>query len=612
MSSNRDDQKKDPLKQGDPKRPHATLDLKAVEVKAPDQKAASATTSSAASAAPGPGAKSDAKADIKSDAKPEGQASASSSASSAAKSTATVASGKGEADKGASSSQADNKSKSPPLPPGMPPVEAKSGGGGGFGRFVSHTLAGVVGGFLALLGADTLAPQLNELGLPVGQANSQLAEKLGKRIGALETASKSVPSAAESAKAKAALDDLMKRVAELDQLKGRVAQLSEGQSQLKSETDTLATKLTSAPASGAGGADPRIAKMEERLALLSNASADGQATSAVPALAALTGKIADLESTMGNQIEALRKNVGAEMDTRMGKAAEAAEAARSGTQRIDREMADVKTETTRNGQRMEALKADNDRVSETLRVVQEETGKLSSGLDALKGDLAARFKGAAKPADIANAIAPVSSKIATLETSIAGVVTAEENRKANAERIVLSLELANLKRVIDRGLGYGEELAQVKKAAGSRVDLAALEPYKSNGVRTLVELQSDFRPLTHRIIAAANDTGDGGVMDRLLSGAKSVVRVRKVQHSADDESVEAVVARMGTALEEGRISDFQTMSKKLPEKAKAPAGELFKQVAARAAVDTALKDIESQLKSSLGASAPSAPAPAIQ
>ena len=51
MSSNRDDQKKDPLKQGDPKRPHATLDLKAVEVKASDQKAASATTSSAASAA---------------------------------------------------------------------------------------------------------------------------------------------------------------------------------------------------------------------------------------------------------------------------------------------------------------------------------------------------------------------------------------------------------------------------------------------------------------------------------------------------------------------------------------------------------------------------------
>ncbi len=609
MSNNRDDQKKDPLKQGDPKRPHATLDLKAVEVKAPEQKTADATAAS--TAASGSGAKSDIKGDTKSDAKPGAQASATSAASSSTSTpAAAAASGKGEAGKAGSSDNAALKNKSQPAPQDMPPPATS---GGGFGRFVSHMVAGVVGGFLALLGADTLAPQLNQLGLPIGQSNNQVAEQLGKRIVALEAASKAAPPAVDGAKVKAALDDLSKQVAELDQLKGRVAQLSEGQTQLKAEAESLSTKLAAAPAGGATGADPRVTKLEERLALLSNASADGKANAAVPELAAVTGKIADLESTMANQIESLRKNIGAEFDTRMGKAAEAAEAARSGTQRIDREMADVKTEVTRNGQRMEALKADNERVTETLRVVQEETGKLTSGLDALKGDVAAKFKAAAKPDDVARAIQPVTSKIASLETSIAGVVTAEENRKANAERIVLSLELANLKRVIDRGLGYGEELAQVKKAAGDRVNLSALEPFKANGVRTLVELQADFRPLAHRIIAAADGTGDGGVIDRLLSEAKSVVRVRKVQHNADDESVEAVVARMGTALEEGRISDFQAMSQKLSEKARAPAAELFKQVAARASVDTALKDIESQLKSSLGASAPSAPAaPAVQ
>ncbi|MGW8207171.1 MAG: hypothetical protein ACWGMY_09485, partial [Hyphomicrobiaceae bacterium] len=411
----------------------------------------------------------------------------------------------------------------------------------------------------------------------------------------------------------AAVDGVSQRVAELEKLNGQVAQLSEGQVQLKSEADALAKQLAEAPGGSASAApDPRIAKLEERLALLSQASGDGQAGGAVPELAAVTGKIADLEATMANQLDALRKSVGAEIDTRMGKAAEAAEAARSGTQRIDRELADVKTEATRFGQRMEKLKADNERVSETLRVVQEETGKLASGLDALKGDMAARFKAAAKPEDVAQAIAPVTAKVAALEKNVAGVVTAEENRKANAERIVLSLELANLKRVIDRGLGYSEELAQVKKAADGKVDLKALEPYKTSGVRTLPELREDFRPLTHRMIAAAEDTGDGGVFDRLLSGAKSVVRVRKVKHSADDDSIEAVVARMDTALEEGRVSDFQTLAEKLPEKARAPAADLLKQVSARAAVDTALKDIESQLKTSLGAGGPAPAAPAIQ
>lgn len=606
MSNNRDDQKKDPLRQGDPKRPHATLDLKAVEIKTPEQKAA------ASAAAASAGAKGDAKVDINKDAKSDtttqakagvGAAGASTTASTVA-SSATEAAGKNEPGKTAAAEHAAAKDKSPPPPREMPPAAAKSGGG--FGRFVSHTLAGVVGGFLALLGADTIAPQLNQLGLPVGNSARQVTEQIGKRLAALETAAKSAPEGADSAKMTAALDGLNQRMAELEQLKGRMAQLSEGQSQLKSQAEALAGKLAEAPAAGTVSPDPRISKLEERLSLLSAASGNGNAGGAVPELAAVTGKIADLESTMGNQIDALRKSVGAEIDTRMGKAAETAEAARSGTQRIDRELADVKTEAARIGQRMEVLKADNERVSETLRVLQEETGKLASGMDALKGDLVARLKATAKPEDIAQAVAPVSVKIATLEKSISSVVTAEENRKANAERIVLSLELANMKRVIDRGLGYAEELAQVKKTSGGKVNLSALEPYKTDGVRTLVALQEDFRPLAHRIIAAAEEATDGSVIDRLLSGAKSVVRVRKVSHSADDDSVEAVVARMDTALVEGRIGDFQSLAQKLPDKAKAPAQELFKQVAARAAVDAAVKDIESQLKSSLGAAAPAA------
>lgn len=605
MSNNRDDQKKDPLRSGDPKRPHATLDLKAVEIKSAEQRAADAktTASSTASAA---GSKTEtSKTDPKTDTVKPGTSAASAGAAGTTGSSKSET-GKGDTGKGTSPTDAAFKSKSQP-----PPLERKSGGG--FGRFVSHTLAGIVGGFLALLGADTLAPQLGQLGLPVG-SSQQANEQLGQRIAALEAQSqKSATQSGDSAKLTAALDGVSQRVAELEKLKGQVAQLSEGQVQLKSEADALAKQLAEAPGGSASAApDPRIAKLEERLALLSQASGDGQAGGAVPELAAVTGKIADLEATMANQLDALRKSVGAEIDTRMGKAAEAAEAARSGTQRIDRELADVKTEATRFGQRMEKLKADNERVSETLRVVQEETGKLASGLDALKGDMAARFKAAAKPEDVAQAIAPVTAKVAALEKNVAGVVTAEENRKANAERIVLSLELANLKRVIDRGLGYSEELAQVKKAADGKVDLKALEPYKTSGVRTLPELREDFRPLTHRMIAAAEDTGDGGVFDRLLSGAKSVVRVRKVKHSADDDSIEAVVARMDTALEEGRVSDFQTLAEKLPEKARAPAADLLKQVSARAAVDTALKDIESQLKTSLGAGGPAPAAPAIQ
>ena len=43
MTSPKDDGRKDPLRQGDPKRPHATLDLKAVEIKEAGTKAADAS-----------------------------------------------------------------------------------------------------------------------------------------------------------------------------------------------------------------------------------------------------------------------------------------------------------------------------------------------------------------------------------------------------------------------------------------------------------------------------------------------------------------------------------------------------------------------------------------
>lgn len=614
MSKNHDDQKKDPLRQGEPKRPHATLDLKAVEIKTPEQRAAEAKSaataastaamSTSASAKPSASSTPDVKTPPPADANPGASATASTPSPSDKPPASSAKDAKHDTAKlhAATASAGTSTAAS-----AMPPIATPSrGGGGGFGRFVSHSAAGLLGGFLALLGADTIAPQL---GLSPHSMPSETAALLGARIAIIERNARNAATSGDS-KLPDQLAAATARISKLEQLEQRVAALDQSQERLTADTREFGKKLTSIQSSESNATDPRLAKLEERLSLLASASSNGAAAGALPQLAAVTGKLADLESTMSNQITAMQKSVAADVEARMSKATEAAEAARSGTQRIDRELAEFKTASTRHAQRMEALKADNDRVGETLRVVQEETGKLVSGLDAIKGDLAARFKAAAKPEDVAGALAPVTNRIAALEKSVQGVVTAEDTRKTNAERIVLSLELANMKRVVDRGLGYADELAQVKKAAVGKLDLAILEKHKSEGVPPLPELQSSFRPLAHRIIEAAEATTEGGVIDRLLSGAKSVVKVRKVNHNPGDDSVEAVVARMDTALEEGRIGDFQALAEKLPEKARGPASGFLDKVAARHAVDKALKDIESQLKSSLGGTG--APAPAGQ
>src|SRR5262249_349220 len=141
-------------------------------------------------------------------------------------------------------------------------------------------------------------------------------------------------------------------------------------------------------------------------------------------------------------------------------------------------------------QRQDVSKADLDRLSASLQSAQEQSGKLESALGDLKASLENQIKGTAKPADVSAAVAPVASKVTALEQNLAGVVESDDDRKANAERIVLSLELSNLKRALDRGQGYAAELAEVRKASNGKLDLLPLEQFKETGVATLATLQT--------------------------------------------------------------------------------------------------------------------------
>ncbi len=308
----------------------------------------------------------------------------------------------------------------------------------------------------------------------------------------------------------------------------------------------------------------------------------------MPQLAQITGKLSDLENALNTATTTLRRDVAKDVETRVVAANEASEAARSGAQRIDRELAGVKTETARIGQRTQSLEL-------SLKSLSEDAGGMKMALDALKGDLGAR----AKPDDVKAALAPVATRIEALEKNVQGVVRGEQDRNVTAERIVLSLELAGLKRVLDRGGRFANELAAVKKLAAGKLNLTALEAAQNDSLPTLAALGTEFRTLANAMLDADAEPSDAGVVDRLLSGAKSIVRVRKVNHSAGDTSAEAVIGRMEAAVKDGRLGDVLEGAKSLPVKVAAPAQGWLKKVEGRYSVEKALADIEAQLKGSL-------------
>src|SRR5690606_3799214 len=105
--------------------------------------------------------------------------------------------------------------------------------------------------------------------------------------------------------------------------------------------------------------------------------------------------------------------------------------------------------------------------------------------------------------------------------------------------------------------------------------------------------------IANAIIAADSRIQDASWTDRLLAGAKSIVRVRRVDAPADDNSAEAVVARMEKSLKAERLTDVLSEAAKLSPKAAQPARGWLEKIEARAAVDRAMARIEDDLKRSL-------------
>lgn len=535
-------------------RPHATLDLKATEVASRQAKEAAAD----------PGKDKD--KDKEPAPSAPGAAKTAAGPTGPARPSAPDAAKPGQASAGAK--------------PGPAPRPAQTAGRpAGFGGIFTHLAAGILGGIFALLAADMLAGQLG-----LGSADNEAAQVLQQRVAALEAAAKQP---APSPQLAARLQDAEQRIAKLEPLAGRVDGLAQNVTGIdeKLGADTTDTNLAA-----------RLAKLEAQLSAMTDAAASDPEGNGLPQLAALAGKVADLEQTQAQQLDALRKSVNDELDSRLAAVSEASEAARAGTRRIDRELATLKADTAQLDTRLNTVGAQSDSANAALPRLQDEVSKL-------KAEIGARIAQLAKPEDVFAAVSPVDAKITALQQKVEGVVKGEGDRKATAERIVLSLELANLKRAIDRGNGYAAELAQAQTLAGGSLDLAPLARFENSGVPTLAELRSEFKAVAFKIIDAEQQPAEGSIVDRLLAGAKSVVRVRKVSHSPDDKTAEAVVARMEAALAEDRLDDVLKEAQTLPQPAQEAAQDFLAKVEARNAVDNALTQVEAQLKASLVAPA---------
>ena len=568
------------------KRPHATLDLKATEVeikRAEDKSKSDKDQSADKTAAGGSGKPGTGQT-------PSKGASGSPLRGSAAPSAGSAAGG---SDK-----------KTPPAGP-PPPAGRRPAGSSGIGRFFSLVAAAILGGVVTLLGADFAADELGfNLRAPTGTDPAQV-KAVARRLAALEKAVASNDTGSGQAQLAEQLTAAIARIEKLEAAAATIDKLAKAQKGLLAKSDALAAKLSAGEGKGDGqGVAGRIAKLEETLAAMrAAASAEPGRSGRLPQLASITGKLNDLEAALRTRLQALRGELSEQVSQQLAAVKELASQAVAGSQRLDRDMQTLRREGHKVDQRLVAIKAGADRLAGAVAAVREEAGALRAGLDALKLDTDGRFKSVAKVSDVKSAIQPVSARLNQFQSGLKQVVSRDQDRQANAARIILALELSNLRRTLDRGHGFEAELAEVRKAGGGKLELTALAKYQKDGVPTLTVLQRAFPRIAGAALDAAEGSKSGSVLDRLVAGARSIVRVRRIDHEPNDTSSEAVIARMESHLKAGHLGGVVDEAKHLPDTSRDAIKTWLGQIVARQSVDREIAKIESMLKGSLGAGA---------
>lgn len=188
-------------------------------------------------------------------------------------------------------------------------------------------------------------------------------------------------------------------------------------------------------------------------------------------------------------------------------------------------------------------------------------------------------------------ISDLDSKITADEASQDQAIKSIEDRLSAIEKtldaprqdvqVARALAAASLKAAIDRGGSFMAELEAFASVDGNSETLDQLRTLAASGVPSRATLLTRFPAVANAMIdAGSGDDESGGVIDRLLSSATSLVKVRPVGEVAGD-SVEAIVARMETRLKNGDLQGAVDEWNTLPEAAKTASQAYVKDLKAR-------------------------------
>ena len=166
--------------------------------------------------------------------------------------------------------------------------------------------------------------------------------------------------------------------------------------------------------------------------------------------------------------------------------------------------------------------------------------------------------------DVDNRLAPVEAALAAPKagdrvTEARAVGSAEESRAAP-----LAVVAGSIARALDEGRPFGPELDALHGLGIDDAALASLPSLAEPGAPTPGSLRDRWSAIQPKVLTAAGPKTGDSMLDRFAAGARTLVQVRQVGASTDDDP-SAASARIGAALDRGDIAEALAEWTKLPE-----------------------------------------------
>ena len=488
------------------KRPTATLNLKAKEVKKDsDSKEATRKTGTSESAT-GTAARD--------------KASSASKPASDNKTARDSKTGRKEDKKAASPTSSGSKNKAGSSAPKSPPPAPASGGG-----FMSHMLASIVGAVLGILGLSFASHQ------------NMLPSALKLTTTSPQT---------------------LERLHEQEQKIARLQQSLTGPGSLSQQIAELGTRMDS-NSKGADGVSLRqkVAGLENTLKELEKAARTGKG-----------GKLAGLTAVTKQLAKANRQSVA-----------------------LETELVKVREEQNRFREDLAALRGKQADFIAT-------SAKISDELAKLKNSTAKIVANASRPPDISAQINPVVARLGELTAKIDGVINREARSKAEGRNIALALSLGELKRAVNAGTPYKDELARVSPHAPPGLDLSVLSQHAEQGLITEAKLRKSFAGFSQKALASEHTAKSGSFVDQMLANAKSLVQVRPTG-LVEGDTTGAILSRMEYKLDRRDLGGVLEEAKSLQGSAAQVMQPWLKQASARYAGSSTLRALEDRIRNAL-------------